>query len=102
MVYDEITEKNVCVINKNSLLIWDGAETKLDAIRPTNRLYTSAIDILIKDQKVIIVFENGDLQPLECVQRRSQASESFTPFRNSKESIMKTRIFWHKGYSIEC
>jgi len=97
MVYDEITEKNVCVINKNSLLIWDGAETKLDAIRPTNRLYTSAIDILIKDQKVIIVFENGDLQPLECVQRRSQASESFTSFRNSKESIMKTRIFWHKG-----
>ena len=102
MVYDEITEKNVCVINKNSLLIWDGAETKLDAIRPTNRLYTSAIDILIKDQKVIIVSENGDLQPLECVQRRSQASESFASFRNSKESIVKTRIFWHKGYNIEC
>jgi len=97
MSYDKVTDKNVCVINKNSLLLWDGVETHLDAIKSTNKLYASAIDLLLVDQKLVVVFENGDVQPIECLQKRSKPSESCAPCRKSKEDITKTRIFWHKG-----
>jgi len=97
MCYDKVTDRYVCVINKTSLLLWDGVETHLDAIKSTNKLYASAIDLILVDQKLVVVFENGNVQPIECLQKRSQPSESCAPCRKSKENIIKTRIFWHKG-----
>ena len=68
LCYDPLTRQMVCCLNKTWLLVWDGQENHLDKIQPKRKLEVSVIDILVsKDGTLILVFQNGDLQPLQYI-----------------------------------
>ena len=57
----------MCVVNKTSLLVWDGQENHLERLKETKTLNNSVTDILATDGTLLLCFENGDLQPLKYV-----------------------------------
>lgn len=100
LVYDEASQKLVCVVNKTNLLVWDGQETHLDKIKASNRLYSPAIDMFVHEQKITVLFENGDLQPLECLQKSFNAHNS-SACKYKPMEIVKSKLVWHRG-ALHC
>ena len=97
LCHDALTNQLVCCLNKTSLLIWDGQESHLDKIQPIRKLEASVNDILATDDSLIVVFQNGDLQPLQYVVEPPQEVGSVKGVKEGKVSIT-----WSKDGTPYC
>jgi len=101
VVYDFDRSEYVCVLNKTSLLIWDGKESYLNKVKITHRLPLHAINLIFIDQKLAIVYENGYLQLLDAVQRSVRDFESKS-YKSTTAPILNTTVFSHRDNLYCC
>ena len=91
--YDNLSKSMVCVVNKTSLLVWDGQENHLERLKETKKLKVSVTDILASDGTLILCFENGDLQPLNYVLESTKVP-TIIPMKCGKD--VKMTLSWSK------
>ena len=99
---DSIKKELICVINKKHLYCWDGQENRLDDVKEKMELPHAAIDLIEDNGKILLVFENGDIQLVDhIIQQMSNSSEKqdggFSKCRFCPAVILKTRILSDDG-----
>ena len=72
---DSIKKELICVVNKKHLYCWDGQENRLDEVKEKMELPHAAIDLIEDNGKILLVFENGDIQSVDhIIQQMSNSS----------------------------
>ena len=96
LCYDPLTRQMVCCLNKTSLLVWDGQENHLDKIQQTRKLEASVSDILATDGTLILVFQNGDLQPLQYIVEPFSNAVKHQAVKSRSGKDIKVSMTWSK------
>ena len=94
LVFDTTSGQVVCVVNKVSLIMWDGNQSHLDKIPEASKMPSPVRDLSLSDDgKVWVIFVNGDVQLLDSLRRNSLVT--WNPCPHQPTDILKSRILWH-------
>jgi hypothetical protein len=97
LAFDSLCRRYVCVVNHTLLFVFDGTENHLENVAVTRTLDKPAEDILAFDGGTFVIFQDGDVQPLQHVVDSPIVGAQTSPKKTKTSPIRSSRLLWHKG-----